>query len=145
MHRGRAGEVEGIAPAGAHRHREFLEGRRRETLLARAQPEVLELHATPELAERAEGMHIAVTRQIPAAKLDAELERALRLAHEVRFVEAQQLVEVAQRRQGRFAHAHGADLVGLDQRHRVALGMQHLRAGGGTHPAGGAAADDDDA
>ena len=127
MHGGRAREVEGIATAGAHRHREFLERRRGESLLPRTQPEVLEFHAAPELAERAEGMDVVFTGQIPAAKLDAELERALRLAHEVRFVEAQQLVEVAQRRQRRFAHSDGADLVGLDQRHRVAFGMQDLR------------------
>ena len=56
----------------------------------------------------------------------------------------QQLVEVAQRRQRGLAHAHRADVVGLDERHAVALRVQHLRAGGGAHPAGGAAADDDD-
>ena len=62
----------------------------------------------------------------------------------LRFVEPEQLVEVAQRRQRGLAHAHRADVVGLDERHAVAFRMQHLRAGGGAHPAGGAAADDDD-
>src|SRR5690349_4437439 len=82
---------------------------------------------------------------IPAAKLDAELERALRLAHELRFVDLQQLVEVLQRRQCRLADAHRADVIGLDERHRVARGMQYLCAGSRAHPAGGATADDHDA
>ena len=86
-HRAGARKIEGVAPAGAHRHGKFLERRRIEPLLARAQPEMLELHAAPELAERAEGMYVAVTGPIPAAELDAELERALRLAHEARLVE----------------------------------------------------------
>ena len=89
-------------------------------------------------------MHVVFAGTIPVAEFDAELERGLRLAHELRFVDPQQLVEVAQRRQRGLAHAHRADVVGFDEREAITLRMQHLRAGGSTHPAGGTAADDHD-
>ena len=49
---------------------------------------MLELDAAPQLAERAERMDVVLARPVPVAKLDAELERGLRLAHELRFVDA---------------------------------------------------------
>src|SRR5690349_1321849 len=89
-------------------------------------------------------MNIAFAGAIPATKLDAELEGSLCLAHELRFVDLEQLVEVAQRGQRGLADPHGADVIGLDEREAVTLGMQDLRARGRAHPAGRTAADDDD-
>ena len=105
---------------------------------------MLKLHAAPQLSERSEGMHVVFAGAVPVAKLDAELERGLRLAHELRLVDPQQRVEVAQGGQRGLAHTHRADVIGLDEREAIAIRMQHLRAGSSAHPAGGTTADNHD-
>src|SRR5688572_28611883 len=67
-HGARAREVERIAAAGAHGNRELFERRRIQSLLPRAPPEVLELHAAPELAERSEWMYVVLARPVPIPK-----------------------------------------------------------------------------
>ena len=58
----------------------------------------------------AEGMHVALADARPVAEFDAQLVTSLRGAQEIVFVDAQHLVEDPDRRNGRFADAHGADL-----------------------------------
>jgi hypothetical protein len=77
----------------------------------------------------------------PVLELYAELECDLGLAHEVPLVDAQQLVESAQQRDGGLAHAHRADLIRLDQADVEVLAHQ-LAQCSSSHPAGGPAADD---
>src|SRR5690242_15521012 len=96
------------------------------------------------MADRAEAVHIAVADARPVHELDAELEGAARLAHELRFVYFENLVEQLEVRHRGFAHADGADLLGFDQPDRD-VRAQNLGQRGGGHPACGAAADDHDA
>jgi hypothetical protein len=58
-------------------------------------------------------VHVALAQAAPVHELDAELEAALGLAHEVRFVDADHLVEALDHRDGRLADADDADLVRL--------------------------------
>src|SRR3984893_11414910 len=87
-------------------------------------------------------MDVAIAYPAPIDELDAEFERPLRLLDEFNFVDFQDLIEQLEVRHRGFAHAHGADLLGFDQAYRM-TGAQHLRQGGGGHPARCAAADDD--
>ena len=88
-------------------------------------------------------MHIGLAGLQPVDELDAELERAHGFPDELRFVDAEQLVEERQVRHGGLADPDGADLFGFDQSYRMP-GAEYLGQRGGTHPAGRAAAHDDD-
>ena len=90
----------------------------------RAHEVMLEIDAGPGLAERAEGMDVAVARPIPADELDAEFEGRPGLAHELRLVDPEHVVEDLDMRQRGFADTDGADLVGLDQRDVVVRARQ---------------------
>ena len=91
----------------------------------------------------AEAVDIRGARPLPVDELDAELEAALGLAHELGFIDAEQIVEGLDVRHGGFADANGAELLGFDQLH-IEAGTKHAGERGGRHPAGGSAADDDD-
>src|SRR5438309_7436922 len=111
--------------------------------LSLLQPILVERDGVELGAIGAEGVEIAVALLAPADELDAELERALRLRDELPFVEAQRMVEQADRRDGRLADADDADLVRfhyLDP----APAPQGVGERGGGHPAGRSAAEDDD-
>src|SRR5690606_6391595 len=110
----------------------------------RFQVELVEGHAFDVGAEEPERVHVAMAGAHPVDELDAHLERALDVAHEVVLVDAQELEEIADRRDGRLADAHRADLLRLDEVHRGVAVPQEARAGRGRHPARRAAADDDD-
>ena len=79
-------------------------------------------HQIEGFAVRAEGVEIAMPFATPADELDPQLEAALGLAQEFGLVDAERLVEQADRGNGRFADSDGADLVRLDQRDGQAAG-----------------------
>ena len=70
-------------------------------------------------------MEIAVAQPAPVDEFDAELERALGFANEFALVEAERLVEGADRRDRRLADADGADFLGFDQGDRAILAQRH--------------------
>jgi hypothetical protein len=89
-------------------------------------------------------MDVALADPAPVDELDAELEGGIGRRHERRLVDAERLVERAQMRQRRLADADDADLLRFDQLDAAAPGHAlHQRRRG--HPAGGAAAEHDDA
>src|SRR5438552_2375786 len=94
-------------------------------------------------ADGAESMYIGVSDTSPVVELDTELERAAGPPDEVRFVDLEQAVEVAQMRDRRLADPDDADLLGFDQRHLepLAEGLGERRS---RHPSGAAPTDDDD-
>ena len=94
------------------------------------------------LACLAEGVEVVLADVAPVLEADAELERRLRGLDELLLLQVQDLVHEMQRRDGGLADADGGDLVGLDDTDAVAP-AQHGGQGGGRHPAGGAAAHDD--
>jgi len=87
---------------------------------------------------------VAVAQPAPVDELDAQLEGGAGLAHELVLVELEGMVVDVDERDRGLAHAHGADVVGLDQRDLPGRAQQLGQRGGG-HPAGGAAAGHDDA
>ena len=137
------GFSEASRPAGHDVHVEHI-GRHGPTLRAVAQPEMVEVDAVHLHAEMAEGMDVRVPRPGPVHELDAELDAGLRGAHEFVLVDLHGPVEVADRRNRGLAHAHGADLIGLDELDVIGHTLRHPRERGRGHPAGGAAADDHD-
>ena len=96
------------------------------------------------VADRAEAVDVASTHAAPVDELDAELEGAAHRADEFDFVDLQRVVERAQVRHGRLAHADRADVFGLDELDG-ALALERVREAGGRHPAGGPASHDHDA
>src|SRR6185369_17362163 len=94
------------------------------------------------VAYRAEAMNVAVAHSRPVDKLDAELERALSLLDEIDLVDLEHFVEQLEMRNGRLADTDRADLLGLDQPDRI-LATEQLGTRSRSHPARGAATDDD--
>ena len=89
-------------------------------------------------------MDVAVAEARPVDELDAELERGLGLGHELALVDADALVEEADVRHRRLAHADDADLARLDEPDPALRWPEHRGESGGRHPAGGTTTDDDD-
>jgi hypothetical protein len=86
-------------------------------------------------------------RGLPVDELDALLEGRPGLAHEPRLVDADRAHGVLDGREGALAHPDDADLAGLDQGDAHPVGPGRAQAPGevgGGHPAGRAAADDQD-
>ena len=107
-------------------------------------PQVVEFHTAERSAVVPKGMYIRVAKTRPVDELDAQLERGVGLAHEVRLVQTQRLVEEADVRHGGLAHADDADLGGLDQANVALIRAQEARQRGSRHPSTGASTDDDD-
>src|SRR5580658_6302445 len=105
---------------------------------------VLKFHAPPGFPERSEGVNVTVTGLIPVAKLYPQFERCPRLAHELRFVDPEHVVEDLDMRQRGLADADRADLVGFDPRHAVSFGAKWAPDAGGAHPPRRTPAHDDD-
>ena len=109
--------------------------------VAALQPEMLKARGPVVLARRAEGVDVVLAAVAPVLEADAELESALRGGHELLLVDLQQAMESHERRNGRFADAHGTDLVGLDQPDVEQL-AERFRQPRGHHPARRATAGD---
>src|SRR5262245_4104506 len=73
-----------------------------------------------------ERMEVSVSESRPIFELDAELEAALRGAHEFVFVDAEQCVEKLDRRHRSFANPHGSNLGRLNQLDAAAAIVQHV-------------------
>ena len=65
-------------------------------------------------AKIAEGMNVAVAHAAPVDEFDPQFECRARLAEKFVLGNVEHAVEVADRRDGRFAHADGADLARFD-------------------------------
>jgi hypothetical protein len=91
----------------------------------------------------AEGMHVVLPYVAPVLEADTELEGALGRRHELLLVDVEQSMERHQRGNGRLANADGSDFIRLHQ-----FDVEHFAKRLGQprrdHPAGGAAAGDDD-
>ena len=111
-----------------------------------AQPVMVKADQPQVTPRRAKGVHVAVPGTQPAIEFDAELDAALRFAQEIILVDAQPGVEQPDLRDGRLADTDGADVIRFDQRHPPVAGarFEEARQRCRRHPAGGAAADDDD-
>jgi hypothetical protein len=136
---GRRGEA---ALAGHHAGQALLTQRAQRRV---AHPAVLAPQAgrTGQVVEIAKGVEEALALGAPVTKLDAELEGAIGGAQELGLVNADPLVIFTQHGKGGLAHADDADLFRFDQFDRAA--RQRGDQPNGSHPAGRAAADDDDA
>jgi len=97
-----------------------------------------------EVAEVAEGVEVVIPHLQPVAEMDAELVAAMGGAQELRLVDADQLVVVADGREGCLADADDADLLGLDDLDRDPA-LQPRDQRGSRHPTGAAPADNHDA
>jgi len=102
---------------------------------------LVEGDVTVAAAERAERMDVAVADAAPALELDAKLKRRSGRGHEFCFIDSEALVEAADMRERRFAHADDSDRFGFDERDAAPRGQQ-LGQSRGSHPAGRSAADD---
>ncbi len=92
----------------------------------------------------AERVDVAVGLRAPVAELDAEFEGGVGLGHHVGFDDPDGVVEHLHLGQGGLADADDPDLVGLDQPYTAYVRLEHADQGGGGHPTGRAAADNDD-
>jgi hypothetical protein len=95
----------------------------------------------PEPSERVE---ILPANRSEVGEVDAELEGCVGGPHELGLVDSEAFDKVAQVRQSRLADADDADLGGFDQSDGAGVGKPPDQSRG-RHPAGGAAAEDDDA
>ena len=96
-----------------------------------------------EASDIAEGVEIAFTAFTPVAKFNPQLEGSVGGAQKLRFVDAQQFVEMADGGKSSLANADNADFFGFDQLHGGGRERRHeCRCG---HPAGRSTAHDHDA
>ena len=106
---------------------------------------MLELYASPRFAKGSEWVYVAITRSIPIAKLDPQLECCPGRAHELRLIDPEQVVEHFDVRQRRLADPDSPDLVRLNQRDSVVRSRKLPPDSSRTHPSSRAAANNDDA
>ncbi|EEF25313.1 conserved hypothetical protein, partial [Ricinus communis] len=125
------------------RDRPFFVRRHIRVVAREAQPDHEGRTVLDRRAEIAETVEEAVAEVAPVAEVDAQLERGLRAPDEIRPVDAERVVVVADRRQRGLPHADGADLRRLDE-DDLARPAQLERERRRGHPAGGTAAHDDD-
>src|ERR1700680_4770104 len=87
------------------------------------EPMVLKFHPAPGFTKGPERMNVAITRLIPVAKLDSQFERCPGLAHEMRLIDPEHVVEDLDMRQRRLTVADRSVLIGLSQGNAVFLGL----------------------
>src|SRR5690554_5672342 len=107
------------------------------------EPEVIELRHPRGLSESAKRMQIPTAETTPILEPDGNLEGRGALPHELSLIDAEQVMKCDDRRYGGFADADRTDLFGFDERN-VEQCAEMLRERHCGHPAGGAAACNDD-
>src|ERR1700681_2734016 len=106
---------------------------------------VLKFHPAPGFTKCPEWVNVAIALPVPIAKLYPQFERCPRLAHELRLVDSEHVVEDLDMRQRGLADADNADLVGFNEGNGVVFCSQLTADAGRTHPPGRTAAHNDDA
>src|SRR5450631_1686078 len=106
---------------------------------------VLKFHPTPRFTKRPERVNVATPKLIPVAKLNPQLECRAGLAHELRLVDPEHVVEGLNVRQRSLTDADSSNLIGFNERNGVIVGPNLTPDAGGAHPAGCTAANDNHA
>jgi hypothetical protein len=87
-------------------------------------------------------VNVAVAWLIPVAKLNPQFECRAGLAHELRLVDSEHVVEGLDVRQRSLTDADSSDLIGFNKRNGVIVGPNLTPDAGGAHPAGRTASHD---
>ena len=103
---------------------------------------MVEIDGALAAAERSERVDVTVAESAPVPELDAKLEGRPGGRHEIGFVDSEPLVETADVGKRRFANPDDTNRFRFDEMY-VAPAWEQLRQGGRSHPASGAAADND--
>src|SRR6185436_20883658 len=82
---------------------------------ARLVPEVIERQPIDEHAEGAERVPVTMPEVMPVDKADRQLDRRLRMAHEILQVDREELEKFDDARDRRFAHPDRRDIGRLDE------------------------------
>ncbi len=106
---------------------------------------MLKFHPAPGFAKRPEGVNVAIARAIPVAKLYPQFERCPRLAHELRLVDPEHVVEDLDVRQRGLTDADNSNLIGFNEGNGVVVRPKLTPDAGSAHPARRASAHDDHA
>src|ERR1700761_8300573 len=106
---------------------------------------MLEFHTAPGLTKRPERVYVPIARPVPVAKLNPQFERCPGLTHELRLIQTEHVVKALDLRQRRFADPDSSNLVGFNERNSIVFRTEFTPDAGCTHPAGRAAAHNDDA
>src|SRR5688500_12495666 len=110
----------------------------------RFEPALIEIVRADRFADDAERMNVGARATLPADAVNAELTSGVRGADEILLVDAEPMNQTHEGRARRFAHANGADLIGLDELDLAQLALQVLAQHGRRQPPGGAATNDHD-
>src|SRR5271156_5640224 len=97
---------------------------------------VLKFRSAPGFTKCPERVNVAITRLIPVAKLNPQFERCPGLAHELRLVDSEHVVEDFDVRQRRLADADNSNLIGFNERNGIVFRPELTPDAGSAHPAG---------
>ena len=114
------------------------------TLLSELVPDLVKRYAFNFITIIAKRVKIAVALLGPVNKLDSQLEGSAHCGQHVGLINADQLVESQERRDGRLAHADDANILGLHQRDVGQAVFRKLAKRRCRHPAGSASPYNDD-
>src|SRR5580692_6764881 len=105
---------------------------------------MLKFHPAPGFTKRPERVNVATTRLVPVAKLYPQFKSCPGLAHEMRLIDTEHVVENLDMRQRRLTDADRSDVIGFDEGNAVVLGLESTTDAGGAHPPRRTPAHDDD-
>src|SRR5258708_12853716 len=97
---------------------------------------MLKFHTAPRFTKRPEGVNVAVARLIPVAKLNSQFECRAGLAHELRLVHPEHVVECLDVRQRSLTYAASPHVIGFNERNGVVVASNLTPGAGGAHPPG---------